>query len=96
MFLSGSTSSCHQKQISGYLLRPGSAFVGIYCTSRVRHNTSGGPRSTQSWIYQGTTPPVSKKPPVGASSGARDWRTVSAAPSSTVWVPLLPFNSVAV
>src|SRR5580704_13172580 len=47
-------------------------------------------------IYQGTMPPVSKKPPVGASSGARDWRTVSAAPSSTVWVPLLPFNSVAV
>src|SRR5579862_3351867 len=46
------------------------------------------------WRHQGTTPPVSKKPPVGALSGARACRNASAAPSSSVWVPLLPFRSV--
>jgi len=48
------------------------------------------------WNHQGTTPPVSMKPPVGASSGARACRNASAAPSSSVCVPLLPFRSVAV
>src|ERR1700688_3513895 len=48
------------------------------------------------WRHQGTTPPVSKKPPVGASSETRACRNASAAPSSSVCVPLLPFISVAV
>ena len=46
--------------------------------------------------YQGWGPPLSKKPPVGPSSGSRASKTVSAAPCSIVWVPLLPFRSVAV
>jgi len=65
----------HGSQLSGAFVVLGRDSLESARGLSVRVNSLG---------HQGTVPPVSKKPPVGASSETSAWRTVSAAPSSTV------------